>query len=115
MPTIHFSDSAKFVVNGGTFTMGNAQYSGSPDITMDAESGSSFKGFEFNGANVYIYNTTFPDVANDSISTFTLINCPVVDIRNNSFTLGSSGNNKGAFGFKLCRRVNPVFKCLYRL
>ena len=35
-------------------------------------------------------------IANDSISILTFINCPVIDVRNNSFILGSSGNNKGA-------------------
>ena len=40
--------------------MGNPNQSGT-NITMDAASGNSFKGFEFTGSNVYIYNTAFPD------------------------------------------------------
>jgi hypothetical protein len=92
--TINFSDSAKFVVNGGTFQMGNAQHSGPNTINIDGESG-SWKGFEFDTCNVKIYGVNFSGLANDSIAMLTMIDCPVIDLRSNSFSLGSN-NNVGA-------------------
>jgi hypothetical protein len=86
--TIHFSDSAKFVVNGGTFQIGNPQHSGPNTITMDAASGNTWKGFEFNGANVKIYGVNFSGHANDSIAMLSMIDCPLIDLKNNSFSLG---------------------------
>lgn len=41
--TIHFSDSAKFVVEGGTFQLGTPDYQGPLSTEMDG----SWKGFEF--------------------------------------------------------------------
>jgi hypothetical protein len=88
---IHFSDSAKFVVHGGTFQMGNAQHSGPNTINIDGESG-SWKGFEFDTCNVKIYGVNFSGLANDSIAMLTMIDCPVIDLRSNSFSLGSNNN-----------------------
>jgi hypothetical protein len=79
--TIHFSDSAKFVVNGGTFQIGNPQHSGPNTINMDAASGNTWKGFEFNGANVKIYGVNFSGLANDSIAMLSMIDCPLIDLR----------------------------------
>jgi hypothetical protein len=90
--TIHFSDSAKFVVHGGTFQMGIAQHSGLNTINMDAEEGNSWIGFEFDTCNVKVYGVNFSGLANDSIAMLTMIDCPVVDLRSNSFTLGSNNN-----------------------
>jgi hypothetical protein len=89
--TINFSDSAKFVVNGGTFQMGIAQHSGPNTINMDADNG-SWKGFEFDTCNVKIYGVNFSGLANDSIAMLTFIDCPLIDIRSNLFTLGSNNN-----------------------
>jgi hypothetical protein len=45
--TIHFTDTSKFVVNGGTFQIGDPDHSGSNTIVMDGDQSGSFKGFEF--------------------------------------------------------------------
>ncbi len=89
--TIHFSDSAAFVVNGGTFQIGNSSHSGPNTINMDADN-SSWKGFVFDSATVKIYGVNFSGLANDSISILTFIDCPVIDLRSNSFSLGSNNN-----------------------
>lgn len=85
--TIHFSDSAKFVVNGGTFQIGNPQHTGPNTINMSGES-SNWKGFEFNNATVKIYGVNFSGLANDSIAMLNMIDCPLIDLRSNSFSLG---------------------------
>jgi hypothetical protein len=85
---ISFSDSAKFVVHGGTFQMGIPEHLGPNTINMDAAPNNSWKGFEFDTCNVKIYGVNFLGLANDSISMLTMIDCPLIDLRNNSFSLG---------------------------
>ncbi len=71
--------------------MGTAQHSGPNTINMDADK-ASWKGFEFDTCNVKIYGVNFSGLANDSIAMLTMIDCPVIDLRSNSFTLGSNSN-----------------------
>ncbi len=93
---LHFTDTSTFVMNGGTFTMGNAQQQGAPDISMGPASGSTFHGLYFNNCNVNIYNTAFGNLVNDTSSyALNMVDCPVVDIRNNSFTFSNQSLNGG--------------------
>jgi hypothetical protein len=49
-------------------SLGIPEHSGPNTINMDAASGNSWKGFEFNGATVKIYGVNFSGLANDSIA-----------------------------------------------
>jgi hypothetical protein len=82
---ISFTDTSKIVMTGGTFTVGNPNSSGSQNITFDSHTGSNWHGYDFNNCEVKIYNSTFSKTTNDTISAINLIDCPVVDIRGNTF------------------------------
>ena len=56
---IQFTDSSCFVIQGGSFTMGNSLYNGVPNISVGASSGNSWSGFVFDSCEVRIYNSTF--------------------------------------------------------
>ena len=88
--TIHFIDSSRFVMNGGTFTVGNQNVSGSQNITCDAVNGSSWLGHSFTNCEVKIYGADFSGVVNDTAYAINVIDCPVVDIRNCTFNTNSS-------------------------
>lgn len=91
---INFTDSATIIMNGGTFTMGNAQQQGAPDISMGPVSGSSFHGLTFQNTSVNIFNTNFGNIASDTNAyVINCIDCPTVDIRNNSFTFSGQSMN----------------------
>jgi len=88
-----FTDSSCIVMNGGVFTMGDQQVSGSQNITFDALSGNAWRGHSFTGTEVHIYGASFTGLANDSVYALNLIDCPVVDIRNTTFN--TTGSLKG--------------------
>jgi hypothetical protein len=77
--TISFSDSAKFIVHGGTFQIGDPDHQGSNNIFMDGDQSGAWKGFEFDTCNVKIYGVNFSGLANDSISMLTMVDCPIID------------------------------------
>ncbi len=97
--TIHFNDSSRFVMNGGTFTVGNQNVSGSQNITNDAVNGTTWLGHSFTNCEVKIYGASFTGITNDTAYSLNIVDCPVVDIRNCTFN--SAQSLKGA--------VNAVF------
>lgn len=92
--TIHFNDSSRFVMNGGTFTVGDQNTNGSQNITCDAVNGSSWLGHSFTNCEVRIYGADFSGVVNDTAYSLNLVDCPVIDIRNCTFN--SEQSVKGA-------------------
>jgi len=88
--TIHFNDSSRFVMNGGVFTVGDQNTSGSQNITSDAVTGSTWLGHSFTNCEVNIYGTTFTGLTNDTTYALNFIDCPVVDIRGCTFNSNSS-------------------------
>jgi hypothetical protein len=103
--TIHFTNSGKFIVQGGTFTMGNSQQSGQ-DIVINAADGSSWKGFELDICNVNIYNTSFLGFDNEDNCMLTMIDCPIIDIRNCVFDT-ESGTDKGVLDIEYSGMIEP--------
>lgn len=90
---LHFTDSACIVVDGGVFTAGDLNYQGQDEITFDNADGNTFHGLYFNNAEVRIYHSQFSGLANDTTYAVNTIDCPVVDIRQSSFTAGSNTLN----------------------
>lgn len=88
--TIHFTDTSAIVMDSGSFTMGSAEVSGSQSITSDAVNGSSWRGYSFNNCEVRIYGAAFGGLTNDTTYALNIIDCPVVDIRNSTFTTNAS-------------------------
>jgi len=88
--TIHFNDSSRFVMNGGVFTVGDQNTSGSQNITSDAVTGSTWLGHSFTNCEVNIYGATFTGLTNDTTYALNFIDCPVVDIRGCTFNSNSS-------------------------
>jgi len=88
-----FTDSSCIVMNGGVFTMGDQQVTGSQNITFDGESGNLWRGHSFTGTEIHIYGASFSGLANDSVYALNMVDCPVVDIRNTSFN--TAGTLKG--------------------
>jgi hypothetical protein len=52
--TIHFTDSSKFIMNGGTFQLGGPNYNGPCNISIGAASGNRWTGFDFNNCTVKV-------------------------------------------------------------
>jgi hypothetical protein len=52
--SIHFTDSSKIIMNGGTFQLGDPNYNGPCNVSIGAASGSHWTGFDFNNCNVKI-------------------------------------------------------------
>lgn len=92
--TIHFTETATIVMNGGTFTAGNSQYSGPPNIIFSPVSGNHFHGLQFNNCEVNVYNSSFNSLYDDTTYGLNMIDCPVIDIRNNAFSF----NNQSLVG-----------------
>ena len=88
--TIHFNDSSKFVMDGGVFTVGDQNTSGSQSITSDAVTGNTWHGHSFTNCEVNIYGATFSGLANDTTYAVNIIDCPVVDIRGCTFNTNNS-------------------------
>jgi type IX secretion system substrate protein len=84
--TISFTDTSKIIMDGGTFQMGEEHDSNPSSITSNAVSSNHWFGYDFNNCTVKVYNSHFQNLANDTTYALNIINCPYVDIRDNTFS-----------------------------
>jgi hypothetical protein len=75
--TVHFTDTSKFVMDGGMLIFGDSTISSTPNVINDAISGNTWWGHEFTNCEVRIYNTAFSNLKDDSTYAVNTIDCPL--------------------------------------